>query len=906
MALGRLLGALGACCQSCRRFFSCIQASPLIFLVVTAITLLVVAVILCFNILLARLLSVPGALVANLVIGWLFLRLVVQVLVFPGSIVLWKRNTESSYRVEMATQFVYHLEHLQSFLQAATGKKATAATASATMEGAMLGCMVIEGLAQNFRAQQRDQVRFTAEQTHVKVLIHAIETWLTEAKVQSQGGRGDAKVPLLEWMQSATQSLMPMPLAYAVSTYPLAREAEQDAALCSESLAQLVTMLDSLQRQEPGFCAGARRFLRPPPVGSLNQLRAELVIRYSGLHYWVRRPNGREIDAMFIPCGASGGAPREAPLRAGAGDEASPLKDLEGGGAGPGPVIVWCNANAAYYETMAYESHWLDFYLAQGCSVMLFNYSGFGRSQGRPTPKALAADGCAVVDFLRRRGFTEVGVHGRSIGGIAACRVANEFPDVVKILIADRTFSTLGEAARFTFGAWAVHGLSISATWANNTDNYVQSRCYKVMLCDAKDVTIPDLAALRTAVALRAVERAPAGDRLNMEIERVQKLVDGWVFLDTIVDICDRDNGANDSSPCAGCKGPSTPEAKRPARQPVVGKPLVDPEGRGDAGDEDTQRLVTSLPREAWRGVNNTRWLEEHVDVVRTVMAPHVDNIRVALDIVGTQLNAGGTTLDESLGRPRDEACHAVRCFLANLQVWGSLGSTRTTEPLRPPTDRDIELFLQKGSENQEGAEAHRLARLAATLTPERLSTYHRQISRSLLAQVRREFRQHVSIIRRALEATTRDDSVPGSELAAAALAHLREVEAFVTAIYRFFKCVDISANGGADALEAADTSGSALGSDAGNSDDSEERERPTGRSPRPTIDRSLTGYSMCINCGHNGVLNEGEAEHLALHLRHARFGKYAGSGEARPVSVVGGLSIASRGGGAPSNASPK
>eukprot|EP00971_Amphidinium_carterae_P295392 5866575-Amphidinium_carterae.1 len=36
-----------------------------------------------------------------------------------------------------------------------------------------------------------------------------------------------------------------------------------------------------------------------------------------------------------------------------------------------------------------YESHWLDFYLAQGCNVFLFNYSGFGRSTGSPTPAAL-------------------------------------------------------------------------------------------------------------------------------------------------------------------------------------------------------------------------------------------------------------------------------------------------------------------------------------------------------------------------------------------------------------------------------------------------------------------------------------------------------------------------------------
>merc|ERR1719382_975972 len=179
-----------------------------------------------------------------------------------------------------------------------------------------------------------------------------------------------------------------------------------------------------------------------------------------------------------------------------------PLTDLAPEASGvTGPVIVWCNPNAAYYETMAYESHWLDFYLSQGCHVFLFNYSGFGRSQGNPTPSALAADGAAVIDFLGRRGFTQIGVHGRSIGGIAACSLAKAHPDLVKILIADRTFSTLAKTAQYTFGNWAVKGLAIAGTWADNLQNYMQTKCYKVMLCDPGDTTIPDITSLRTGVA---------------------------------------------------------------------------------------------------------------------------------------------------------------------------------------------------------------------------------------------------------------------------------------------------------------------------------------------------------------------------------------------------------------------
>merc|ERR1712012_1124660 len=64
-----------------------------------------------------------------------------------------------------------------------------------------------------------------------------------------------------------------------------------------------------------------------------------------------------------------------------------------------------------------------------------------------------------------------------------------------------------------------------------------------------------------------------------------------------------------------------------------------------------------------------------------------------------------------------------------------------------------------------------------------------------------------------------------------------------------------------------------------------------TARKMRSMVDRSIIGYVMCINCGHNGTLHKGEAQHLALHLRAARFGKYADGtgGEKSLDDVIGG-----------------
>lgn len=901
MMVGRIIGFLLTCHHGCRQLCGCIQVSPLVFCLTTAAVLVVVSLILVFNVCLARLFTVPGAFVLNVGFFWVLLRWVVRVLVFPGSIVLWKRNTEATYRVEMAKQWTHQLGQLHAFLQMAASPTPFPNT-GATLEGAQAGCLVVEGLARNLRVQQRDQVKFTQEQAHMRLLVTGVEKWLTEAKVYDRrGGKVDTTIPLTEWMLRMSQSLVPVPLNYAVASTPLVKESEADAALCIERLEQLVLLLDGLHRQQDGFCASARRFLRAPTVGSLHQLRAELLVRYSGHHYWVRTPNGRKIDSMYISCRGSEGsaepedAPRDELSTGSAAKEDVPLKEvvLEVPAGKKGPVIVWCNPNAAYYETMAYESHWLDFYLSHGCSVFLFNYSGFGRSQGHPTPATVADDGNAVIEFLKRRGFTEIGVHGRSIGGIAACSLAQVHHDVVKILVADRTFSTLAKVAKYTFGNWAVKGLSLSATWVDNSEKYMQARCYKVMMCDPKDTTIPDLASLRSSVAMAALTQVPQGERLTLEDDKLQRLAEAWAFFETLIAVCDRDDLASDGHQCASCRAPVMPEVKRPARQPVVGKPQVEPEARPDVGEEDTQRLVSSRPRpevhlaEARKCVVNIQWLEEHVEIVQTVMASHFDSIRLALDVVGTQFNASGMTLDDALRRPDlDEACEAIRCFLANIQVWGSLGSLR--EPLCPSADRDIELFLQKGLEHHDIPElASHLSRVATTLNPDKLASYHRHLSRSLVAQVRRDFRQQLSSVRRAMESVARDDGSPSSALCACVLSHLHEIEGFMTTIYRFFKCVDIVGSAAGASLLHSDLL-SGMGADAAGCDDFEEgRDHASTRPLLPTIDRSISGYVMCIDCGHNGILSEAEMQHLALHLRASKFGKYRESGTKESTGIM-------------------
>lgn len=810
---------------------------------------------LLFDLCLARLLTLPGALVVDLGLFWLLLRFIVRLLAFPGSFKWWRRNIEALYRVELSKQVSCHLGQLCGFLLIVS-QKSNVPRSDLSWEGVKLGLLRVESLARNFQIQQRDKVRFTKEQTRAWLLVQGVERWLADAKaIEKRNGNIVVQVPLMEWIERACH------LGPGLSVPRLASSSEVEAGTCIEKLEQLIILFDELQLAQGSIWANVRCFLRSPTVGSLHYFRAELQVKYAGQHCWIKTSGGRQIDAMFISSKGASAGPEDKlpPERMEPDKEEIPLRHMEEGSA-LGPVIVWCNANASYYEMMAFESHWVDFYLGHGCAILLFNYGGYGRSQGKPSPGTLASDANAVVNFLKRRGFTQIGVHGRSIGGIAACSLMQEHSDVVKMLIADRTLSTLTGMAKHMFGGWAVNGLNMSAMRANNLTGYAKATCYKLLICDPRDVTIPETASLRSAVAAEALEHVSEDDRLAINPEHAKRIADAWAFLETCVCICDRAGWDGNGAEFAKSQGASSPEPKRSARQPVIGKPLGDVDGPIDEPEEDTQRLVGSTkPSKSRKQLLDVQWLEENMQMVQTTLGPHAESIRSSLETVSAEFNSSGTTLDEALSRAPDGSCEAIKCFVNNLQVWGSLGTV--AHQLQPcaGADKAIERFLHRDALPQDGKyEALlQLGQTTASLTPEGLAAYHRRLARIHAAKVHREFQQQVKNLQRVLEPIGTSERHPGAQVRSAVISHLLTVEDFLKSIYHFFKCVDMSRSKESTACEDSEESGSS-------------HKHPL----RPSFDRALTGYLMCIDCGHNGIPNEGEAQHLALHLRAAGFSR--------------------------------
>jgi uncharacterized protein len=84
------------------------------------------------------------------------------------------------------------------------------------------------------------------------------------------------------------------------------------------------------------------------------------------------------------------------------------------------------------------------FLLKEGFDLLVFDYQGFGGSEGRPSPQATVEDGIASVRYAynrRRAKDSGVGVFGQSIGAAVAAVVAGEEP-LVKAAVLEAGFTT--------------------------------------------------------------------------------------------------------------------------------------------------------------------------------------------------------------------------------------------------------------------------------------------------------------------------------------------------------------------------------------------------------------------------------------------------------------------------------
>jgi Chlamydia CHLPS protein (DUF818) len=165
-------------------------------------------------------------------------------------------------------------------------------------------------------------------------------------------------------------------------------------------------------------------------------------------------------------------------------------------------ALIFCNANATYYESTFYHDYIrIDSYLKHNVSIVGWNYRGYSNSKGSISITNIKKDAEVIVKYLRDQGYVNIGAMGHSIGGDIACHIANKCN--LNFLLADRAYGSIRQLiSLFTSSKYVAYFLSTCFGYLSNPYiDYCEYKGYKVMTNDPNDEIVDDNASLKSYAA---------------------------------------------------------------------------------------------------------------------------------------------------------------------------------------------------------------------------------------------------------------------------------------------------------------------------------------------------------------------------------------------------------------------
>ena len=150
------------------------------------------------------------------------------------------------------------------------------------------------------------------------------------------------------------------------------------------------------------------------------------------------------------------------------------------------PVVLFLHGNAGNIGDRLEK---ILMFHNMGCSVLIFDYRGYGNSEGRPTEEGMYEDAEAAYDsLLARKDIRQdkVIVYGASLGGVAAVDLATRRD--VDALILDSTFTSAVDMGKIIFPAIPSSLLRIKL---NSAEKIVSCRMPKLFIHSVDDETVP-------------------------------------------------------------------------------------------------------------------------------------------------------------------------------------------------------------------------------------------------------------------------------------------------------------------------------------------------------------------------------------------------------------------------------
>lgn len=118
-------------------------------------------------------------------------------------------------------------------------------------------------------------------------------------------------------------------------------------------------------------------------------------------------------------------------------------------GAPDAPALIYFGGNAEEVSGLALEANEL-----RGISFALFNYRGYGRSDGDPSESALFSDAVAIYDLVASRPAVDrqrIVAMGRSLGSGVATYLASQRPLAAVVLVTPYDSMTAVARAKYPF-----------------------------------------------------------------------------------------------------------------------------------------------------------------------------------------------------------------------------------------------------------------------------------------------------------------------------------------------------------------------------------------------------------------------------------------------------------------------
>ena len=170
-------------------------------------------------------------------------------------------------------------------------------------------------------------------------------------------------------------------------------------------------------------------------------------------------------------------------------------------------LVIVCGPNLTPFESFINSWDIDSLYLNNNIDILFWNYRGYGFSEGSTNFNIICEDVLCVYDYMKANyNYNNIAVHGLSIGGIPSCFLAKNRQ--ITFLIADRTFgSVLDFLNSFKYLNKILYYLAIilRIPFIDNTKNFLEANCKKVILNDPEDTTVIDIISLKSSISKKII-----------------------------------------------------------------------------------------------------------------------------------------------------------------------------------------------------------------------------------------------------------------------------------------------------------------------------------------------------------------------------------------------------------------